>query len=164
MASIALHAVVLSLSAPASKQAVTSPGTVVARIVKPAPPAESPVPERKTSLKKAAPALAAAPVTPIADSASAAQYRQQLIGVAVRYKVYPPHAVQNGWEGDVAIGVSIAASGASQVSVMKSSGHGLLDEQALEMFRLAAPRVPVPQALRGRQFAVEVRAVYSLRE
>jgi TonB family protein len=95
---------------------------------------------------------------------SVAQYRQQLIGVAVRYKVYPPQAVQNAWEGDVALRVSIAASGAAQVSVRAGSGHELLDEQALEAFRLAAPQVPLPPALRGQEFGFEVRAVYALKD
>jgi outer membrane biosynthesis protein TonB len=40
----------------------------------------------------------------------------------------------------------------------------VLDRQALEMFRRAKPLVPVPDALRGQRFDLELRAVYSLRE
>jgi protein TonB len=108
----------------------------------------------------AAPVVAAAP--PVADAASIARYRQQLIGVAVRYKRYPPRAVERGWEGDVLVRVAVAASGEMRFDVKTSSGHDLLDAQALEMFRLAAPQVPLPQGLRGQTFDIEVRAVYRL--
>jgi len=60
--------------------------------------------------------------------------------------------------------LSVASSGTvSEISVKASSGHVPLDAQALEMFRLAAAEVPVPPALRGQEFGVEVRASYELR-
>jgi len=93
-----------------------------------------------------------------------AQYRHQLISSALRHKRYPGAAVENDWQGDVVVRLSVAASGTvSEVSVKASSGHVPLDAQALEMFRLAAAEVPVPPALRGQEFGVELRASYELR-
>ena len=94
-----------------------------------------------------------------------AQYRSQFIGAAARYKRYPLPARDNGWEGDVVVRLEISANGdLAEVKVKRGSGHSALDEQALEMFRLAAPEVPVPAGLRGRPFGFDVRAVYSLKE
>lgn len=106
-----------------------------------------------------------APPRAVADSISVAQYRQQLITAAVRYKRYPPAAVDNDWQGEVTVRLSVAASGTiAGVSLARSSGYGLLDEQVLEMFRAAAAEAPVPRALRGQEFALEVRTVYSLKD
>jgi protein TonB len=99
-----------------------------------------------------------------ADPGTLGQYRLQLIAAARRYKRYPPLARENNWEGNVLIGVAIAANGAAAVSVKASSGYQILDQQALEMFRQATQAVPVPPALRGKEFAFEVRAVYGLED
>ena len=73
--------------------------------------------------------------------------------------------MDNDWQGEVIVRLSVAASGTiAQVSLARSSGHGLLDEQVLEMFRTAAGEAPVPRALRGQEFAIEVRTVYSLKD
>jgi periplasmic protein TonB len=125
-----------------------------------APVESQPVPtEAATQVANAAPPQA------VLDSMSVAQYRQQLIAAAVRYKRYPPAAVDNDWQGEVIVRLSVAASGTmAEVSLARSSGHGLLDEQVLAMFRNAAAEAPVPQALRGQEFAIEVRTVYSLKD
>jgi TonB family protein len=98
------------------------------------------------------------------EATSLARYRYQLIGAALPHKRYPQEAIDAGWEGDVLVRVTIRASGAADVSVKASSGQPTLDEQALAAFRAAAPLVPLPVALRGQEFAIEVRAVYSLRD
>ncbi|HEX9432557.1 MAG TPA: TonB family protein [Burkholderiales bacterium] len=204
--SLALHALVLALSAPPLKRPFASPVAIVARMVEPAAMPESPALETikpatlgtKTP-RRAAPAMAApaeepaarmepqpvsavaaaentqseapmqtvsvAPPQAVPDGMSVAQYRQQLITAAVRYKRYPPAAVDNDWQGEVIVRLSVAASGTiAEVGLARSSGHGLLDEQVLEMFRNAAAEAPVPRALRGQEFAIEVRTVYSLKD
>ena len=123
------------------------------------PAASQPAPE--------APRSASAPAVQVVvpDTTTIAQYRQRLISEAVRYKRYPPRAVDNGWEGDVVLRINVGANGEiSEFSVRRGSGHSVLDEQALEMFRRAAPRVPVPPSLRGQEFAFDVRAIYSLKD
>ena len=138
----------------------------------PAPPRE---PERS-----AEPAPAPAPVPPVAaakpqpapavptvpDTASLiAQYRAALLAEARRHKRYPLVALDNGWEGEVVVRMAIAADGSvAALNVRSTSGHAALDRQALEMFRKARAEVTLPAALRGKQFSLELRAVYNLKD
>ena len=150
------------LTAPTPKPVPAEPPAAVAEPAPAPPPAAAPpsVSAPAEAAQAGAPVVAAAP--PVADATTIARYRQQLIGVAVRYKRYPPRAVERGWEGDVLVRIAVAASGEMTFDVKASSGHDLLDAQALEMFRLAAPQVPLPGGLRGQAFGIEVRAVYRL--
>ena len=82
-----------------------------------------------------------------------------------RYKRYPRVAIDNNWEGEVVVRMAVGADGRiAALRVARSSGHEVLDRQALEMFRSAKPRVQIPGELRGREFELELRAVYSLRD
>lgn len=129
-------------------------------VVAPPAPAPSPAPP-------APPVVAVAPrAAPAPDAAAIlAGFRRQLVDVAVRHKRYPRIALDNGWSGDVAVRIEVDGNGVvSSIKVKTSSGHEVLDEQALEMFRKAAAEVPVPAALRGKAFPVEVRAIYNLRD
>jgi periplasmic protein TonB len=120
----------------------------------------------------AAPAVAAIEPHPVPppqaaeapESLSRDQYRLQLIDEARRHKRYPPLARENNWQGDVLVGVLVGANGRASVTLKGSSGYEVLDRQALEMFRQAARAVTVPSALRGKEFALDVRAVYGLEE
>ncbi len=100
---------------------------------------------------------------PAADAGSVDQYRLQLIGAAKRYKRYPRVAMDNNWEGNVVVRMVIGADGMiASVSVKTGSGHEVLDQQALEMFKRAKPLVPIPSALLGKEFILELRAIYNL--
>lgn len=132
-----------------------------------APPAPDPAPAAAPQPAPEAPRTASAPPAQVVvpDTTTIAQFRQRLITEAVRYKRYPPRAVDNGWEGDVVLRIAVGANGEiAELAVRRGSGHSVLDEQALEMFRRAAPRVPVPPSLRGQAFAFDVRAIYSLKD
>ena len=99
------------------------------------------------------------------DTGSLAQYRLQLISAARKYKRYPRVAMDNNWEGDVVVRMVIGANGMiTALSVKTSSGHEVLDQQALEMFKRAKPLVQIPPALRGKEFTIELRAIYSLKD
>jgi periplasmic protein TonB len=94
-----------------------------------------------------------------------ALYRQQLLNTARKYKHYPRVAIDNAWEGDVVVHVVVGADGTiASLTVKSGSGHSVLDRQALDMFRRATPLVEIPAALRGREFALEVRAIYNLKD
>jgi len=145
-----------------------------------APAVESPLPAPLPAAPKAEePAPAAAPPVQTAPVASAgaqarvaategmvartiAQYRQQVIGAAAAIKRYPPLANENNWEGAVEVQMRVRGDGTlAGLNVQKSSGHALLDEEALDMFRRAQEGVSLPPALRGRDFTLErLRVVY----
>jgi protein TonB len=124
------------------------------------PPAAAPAaPPVATLEPKPAPAPQPAP-----DTRSRDQYRVQLIDEARRHKRYPALARENNWQGNVLVSVVVAANGRASVSLKAGSGYEVLDRQALDMFRQAARAVPVPPPLRGKEFALEVRAVYGLED
>ena len=130
-------------------------------VAAPAPaPAPAPVPPVAAAKPQPAPAAPA----PDTDSLIA-QYRAALLAGASRHKRYPLVALDSGWEGEVVVRMAIAADGSvAALSVKSSSGHAPLDRQALEMFRKASAEVPAPEALRGKHFSLELRAVYNLKD
>lgn len=92
-------------------------------------------------------------------------YVARVNDAAVRFKIYPRAAIDNNWEGEVVVLMRIGADGRiADLRVRKSSGYEVLDRQALQMFRNAKPFVPVPRALRGSEFEVELRAIYNLKD
>ena len=138
------------------EQAAPAPPSQIAR----GEPAGPPI------VARTAPTLSPAPPSEDAiDAHSVAQYRLQVLGAARKYKRYPRVAMDNNWEGEVLVRMVIAANGlVASVSVKTSSGYEVLDDQALEMFRKAMPMVQIPPALRGREFSIEVRAIYDLKD
>jgi protein TonB len=131
----------------------------------PAPaPVAAPPPVAAVEPRPAPSPAAQAPPAEIPESMSRDQYRVQLIDEARRHKRYPPLARENNWQGDVLVAVTVRANGRASLSLKESSGYEVLDRQALEMFAQAARAVAVPPALRGKEFALEVRAVYGLED
>jgi protein TonB len=93
------------------------------------------------------------------------RYRLQLLTAAARFKRYPRSAIDNNWEGEVVVRMTIGADGRiAALGIKTSSGHELLDRQALEMFRIAKPFVLLPPELAGKEFELELRAIYSLKD
>jgi len=132
----------------------------------------APVPDRKTaaSTPPSGVVASAAPRPPAAhapavDDDMVARYRQQLIGAARRYKRYPRAAMDNQWEGAAEVAMVVGANGRIvEMTISRSSGHAVLDRQAIDMFRKAKPLVPIPAALHGREFRVTLKVIYSLRD
>lgn len=125
----------------------------------PAPPIVSrvePVP--------AAPAPPAAPSPVQEEAVTREQYRLQILDVARRHNTYPALARENNWEGQVLVRMEIAADGRVSLAVGRSSGHPVLDRQAMEMFKRAQAQVPLPASLRGRVLSLELRAIYNLKD
>ena len=143
---------------PAPQQQPSEPSAPVAA------PAPAPAPD---PLARAAPLTPAAPAAPPAVSGASllAQYRAALLDEARKQKRYPLAALDNGWEGEVVVRMVVGADGSlAALTVRAGSGHAVLDRQALEMFRKAKPLVPVPDALLGKSFALELRAVFNLKD
>ena len=141
---------------------VTPP--VSEQVVEQAPAVPAPPPVAAVAPPSPAPAPVQAAPQPAPESLSRDQYRVQLIDEARRHKRYPPLARENNWQGDVRVGVTIGANGRPTVTLKGSSGYDVLDRQALEMFTQAARSVPLPPALRGTEFSLEVRAIYGLED
>lgn len=141
-------------STPAQEQP-SSPATAESPAATPsAPSATAPTSE---SPAKAAP--------PSAEAGALEKYRSDLIGMARRYKRYPRVALDNNWEGRVVVQMVVGANGMiASLRVTTSSGHEVLDRQAVDMLRKAKPLVPIPPAMRGREFSVEIPVIYDLKD
>jgi protein TonB len=158
-----------------SANAQPSPKAESARSVRPADvastsPARAPASSAAPKSSPAAMSSAAQTPTPGPSSAAVdedllARYRLQLISAARRYKRYPRAALDNQWEGASEVAMVIGDNGRiREITISKSSGHEVLDRQAIDMFRKAKPLVPIPMELRGREFRVTLKAIYSLRD
>jgi protein TonB len=140
----------------------------------PAPvmPSARPVTQMTTPalVAKAAPVEPSVPPVSAADteeidSASLGQYRSALIAAARRYRKYPRVAVENGWEGRAEVRLTIDSNGSiASIGIRTRSGYEVLDQRALEMIRKAKPMAPVPQALRGKGFTLDLPVMFSLKE
>jgi protein TonB len=148
------------LPAPAAEPEPAPPAPPVAAI-EPAPPAPAQAP------------VASTPPIQVGESAAAreartiGEYRLELIEAARRIKDrtrYPPIARDNNWTGNTNVSVAVPPGGAPAVSVRGTSGHPILDQHALNIFRQATQEVAVPQVLRGKAFVVEVRMDFTLKD
>lgn len=93
------------------------------------------------------------------------EYRLNLGREARRYRRYPALARERGLEGVTVIVISTRAGFAlPQVSLGRSSGHLVLDTQALEMVALAVGAASLPESLRGRDFGLDLPIRFSLEE
>ncbi len=80
-----------------------------------------------------------------------------------RYKRYPAIAMEKGWQGRVEVHMVIGANGAiANASIKTSSGHEVLDNQAMDMLKKGKTTVQVPASLRGREFTIDVPVIFSL--
>ena len=135
--------------------------------VAPAPaerPAPAPSPAADPALALGAPTLAPRPGADALEAGSLAQYRVALIAAAKRLKQYPAQALDGGLEGRVDVRLVIGADGAPvTLTVKRSSGHELLDREAVETLRRATADTPLPAALRNREIVVEIPFAYELK-
>jgi protein TonB len=134
----------------------------------PAAPAVEAPPPSAPPASSAPPVMSAPPATDPQPSAAPdfgtlSEYEKALRVVAARYKKYPRVARDNNWEGTVEVSMVIGANGLiKSISIKSSSGHDVLDQEALEMFRKAKPLVPIPSSLRGKEFTTVLLAIYEL--
>ena len=98
------------------------------------------------------------------DPASVARFRLELMEIASRYERYPRIARENDWEGRVELRIVFAEGGAiASMSVKKSTGRAVLDEEAQAMIRSAQPHAVIPPELRGKAFALETAVIFRLK-
>ena len=91
------------------------------------------------------------------------EYRLGLAREARRFKRYPTVARENAWTGVVVLMIQGAASSAvPMVSIDQSSGHAVLDAQALEMVEKATRLAPLPVSLMGKRFVISLPIHYRL--
>jgi protein TonB len=94
---------------------------------------------------------------------SITRYRLELAREARRFKRYPSLARERGWEGVVMIAIAaVPGRVRPSVAVERSSGFGLLDEEAATMVARAVQSSPPPDGLAGRSFSFTLPIHYRL--
>lgn len=144
-------------AAPHAPDVMTAPANAdpapVAPAPAPPPPAPTPPPE---------------PAGPSQQDLEAARslYGSQLARAIAKYKQYPKIAQMRGWEGEVLLEVHCDDKGQITATVVrKSSGHKVLDEQAITMVKKAAPLPKPPDILRSsKQLVILVPVPFTLDE
>jgi protein TonB len=161
--SVAPRAIARPAPAPAAA-AVPQPASPTTSGAAPPAPAAAAAPAASGPVARVEPQPAApAPAGP--DPGVLERYRLQIVTAAARFKRYPRSAIDNNWEGVVVVRMTIGADGRiAALGIKSSSGHEILDRQALEMFRIAKPFVLLPAELAGKEFELELRAIYSLKD
>lgn len=92
-------------------------------------------------------------------------YRLSVASQARRFKRYPPQATVAGWAGTTEVRLEVGLDGLPRAAtVVRSSGHELLDQAALAMIDAGAQRARLPESLRGRAFAVVLPVVFNLED
>jgi protein TonB len=157
----------------------------VARKPRPAEPARQPPPEARESARESAPVASPEIAPPRAEPAPPvlsrvpepapvpavavppadllAGYGSSVSRLLARHREYPRIAALRGWEGTVTMRLRVGATGRLlEAGVDSTSGHAVLDAQALEMVKRVAELPPPPEGLRGREFAVLVPVVFRL--
>ena len=128
-----------------------------------APPARAPAAPSARAEPPAASPPAAAASGP--DPGTVARFRLELMDLARRHKKYPRLAQDNNWEGRVAVRIAIGEDGAiSSLTVQRSAGHAVLDDEALAMIRTASSMATIPAGLRGKPFALDIRVDFFLKD
>jgi protein TonB len=103
------------------------------------------------------------PTPEAVDGRTLQEYRLDLMASAKKFKRYPVQAMEKGWEGRVEIRVVVRPSGMIlSASIKTPSGYRILDDQALDMVRRAQTRTPIPPALRGREFTIDIPVIFEL--
>lgn len=96
-----------------------------------------------------------------------ALWRQYAIKVVSRIqgaKQYPPRARSRGETGAASVRFTVSASGAvSGVSLARSSGHSVLDEEAVNAVHRAAPFPPIPAELKASSKTMSVTLKFEIR-
>lgn len=92
-----------------------------------------------SSSPASSPALSSAPLTPAASAVDTDELADQLWRRMESLKRYPYLARRNGWEGKVFIKVVLGGDGRLlHAEIQESSGHEVLDQDALRVLRAAA--------------------------
>lgn len=148
---------VVENSEPISEPPPSKPTEVIA--VAPKPDAAPPVLTVPTPVKpEPVPTVSQADI----DDARS-RYGNALWGAISKHKKYPKVAAMRGWQGEAVVELELDGNGKlKSKKITQSSGHEVLDKQALEMVEKALPLPVAPEALRGTNFTITVPVPFKL--
>jgi protein TonB len=118
---------------------------------------------RPTATLRGREGTAPAEVGPL-DADGLRRYVVALAAAARGEGQYPALALERGWSGTAEVRIDVAESGRPRLSLARSSGHELLDRQALALLARAAAATPAPASLQGRAFSVNVPVAFEAQQ
>ena len=90
-------------------------------------------------------------------------YYDEVLQRVVENQVYPLEALRNAWQGQVIIATVIGRDGqVKSAELGRSSGHDILDSEALDKVRALRNLPDPPPLLKGREFKLEVPVSFVL--
>lgn len=90
-------------------------------------------------------------------------YADRLARAIAQHKQYPRIAQMRGWQGEALIDLKLDGNGAVLATrIERSSGFEVLDKQALEMVKKAAPFPAPPDILKSSVFNIQVPVSFKL--
>ncbi len=102
-------------------------------------------------------------VVPVDTTEARDNYDNALWSAIVKHKQYPRIAQMRGWQGEAIVELQIDGNGKlKSKKIIQSSGHEVLDKQALDMVEKALPFPAPPEVLRGSNFSVKVPIAFKL--
>ena len=142
---------------PLTRAPTETPSAAPAIAVAPTPVAPPP------AVEPAAPPAPAVPRVSAPDPLALAAYGKHLAGAVAAHQRYPRLALMRQWQGTTLLQLQLDRDGGlTDVRVLNSSGHEILDKQAIDMVRAALPLPPLPASLSGRALTVDVPVVFRL--
>lgn len=155
-----------SVAAPAPYEVPAAP---VSPPAESAPPDTAPVAQAETSPAAASPVSSEPRNVVRLDTPEAAGkdeawkgYGQLLHDMVGRNKQYPQIAIRRSLQGTATVSARFSMGRVVDISLVDSSGHKILDEQALKMVRKAVEELPVKDSLARKTFAVVVPVDFRL--
>jgi len=150
------------MEVPAAEQPI-SPPTVEARTP---PPAPAVPPETVADVAARAAPIDAVPPPPPATGPDMGAWGASIRSAVIGRRRYPRAARRLGLEGTAVVSLLLWPDGrlAGGPRIRRSSGHEVLDREALRMVRAAAPFAPPGGAGDGAKAAFTVPVVFALDE
>jgi protein TonB len=157
---------VAGVTAP-SQQLAESPRVEAPRNAKPSRSASRPAREQAKLAALGSPDLGLYPSMMQTEEEALTSLERELslkVGKQIREGDYPDEAIRFRWTGTTLIQVQVAGDGTvMEVSLQRSSGFSVLDEQALVVVRRVS-KVFLPFRLRGREHSVTVPVGFYLKD
>jgi len=153
---------VLASEAPAMPSDYVMPTTQAPAVATPEPATESkPITNASTTPSDSAPTEQVV-ANEVSKDEAWDGYGQALYEMVGRNKNYPQMAVRRNWEGQVKVLAKFIMGRLVDVVLIDSSGHEVLDREALSMLRKAVGQLPVRGNLMNKTFTVTVPVDFKL--
>ena len=146
----------------------------VPQLAVPAPVAARQADEPKVTPPDVSPAFApttgsaaptAAEATAGYDGEDLRRFKLAIAVQARRFQRYPGLARERGWQGSTEVAIRLSAdANLPQVTIEKSSGFAVLDEQAVDMIRRASAATQMPAGLQGHSIRFVLPVHFSLED